>query len=111
MSRRFTLITVVLTAVVAFLIGAIFAGSGSQSSVAAGPRDKNASIGPAPKLVQSAILAPLVNFADIVDRINPAVVNIDATTRGRDPRGRRRASPETPGPLDGPNDSGPRLDL
>src|SRR4051812_45817459 len=111
MSRRFTLITVVLTAVVAFLVGAIFAGSGTRTSVAAGPGNKNASIGPVSKLVQTANPAPLVNFADIVDRINPAVVNIDATTRGRDPRSRRRAAPETPGPLDGPNDSGPRLEL
>ena len=37
--------------------------------------------------------APLVNFADVVERINPAVVNIDATTqraRRRGQRGRRR---------------------
>ena len=33
---------------------------------------------------------PLVNFADVVERINPAVVNIDATARG-DGRRRRAA--------------------
>ena len=40
------------------------------------------------------------------------MVNIDATTRGRDPRSRRnRALPDLPGPLDGPNDQGPRFEL
>jgi serine protease Do len=55
---------------------------------------------------------PILNFADVVDRINPAVVNIDATTRARDLRSRRnRAVPEIPGPLDGPDDPGPRYEL
>jgi serine protease Do len=114
MSRRFTLVTVVLTAIVAFLVGAIFAGGGSGSSVAAGPGDaaaKNRPLRRVSKLAQAAASGPLVNFADIVDRINPAVVNIDATTRGRDPRSRRRTVPEAPGPLDGPNDSSPRFEL
>ena len=36
--RRFTFVSLALTAIVAFLVGAIFAGGGSsQSSVAAGP--------------------------------------------------------------------------
>src|SRR5678815_5728962 len=110
MSRRFTLVTVALTAVVAFLVGAIFAGSGTSSSVTAGPgdSDKARPVRTVSKLAQAAVSVPLINFADIVDRINPAVVNIDATTRGRDPRSRRRA---TPGPLDGPNDLTPRFEL
>ena len=113
MSRRFTLVTVALTAVVAFLVGAIFAGSGTSSSVTAGPGDSDQGrpVRTVSKLAQAAAGAPLVNFADIVDRINPAVVNIDATTRGRDPRSRRRAAPESPGPLDGPNDLSPRFEL
>ena len=112
MSRRFTLVTLALTAIVAFLVGAIFAGGGSgQSSVTAGPVTKRAAIGPAPKVADS-VAVPLVNFADVVERLNPAVVNIDATTIGRDPRSRRnRALPEAPGQLDGPNDLGPRFQL
>src|SRR5688500_8922921 len=112
MSRRFTFVTVVLTAVVAFLVGAIFAGGGSQPSVVAGPvMASPASVTISPVAAPGAGL-PLANFADVVDRINPAVVNIDATTRGRDPRSRRgRTLPDLPGPLDGPIDQGPRFDL
>ena len=106
MSRRFTLITVVLTAVVAFLVGAIFAGSGTQPSVVAGPGNKNAAIGPVSKLVQSAIPAPLVNFADIVDRINPAA---STSTPRPGARSAQPPAPGTPGPLDGPERFRPRL--
>jgi len=110
MMRRFTFVTLALTAIVAFLVGAIFAGGGSgQSSVAAGPV-KNTR--PAPKSSASAVAVPLINFADVVERLNPAVVNIDATTSGRDPRTRRnRPLSESPGQLDGPNDLGPRFQL
>ena len=31
-----------------------------------------------------------MNFADVVERVNPAVVNIDATSRGTEPRRRGR---------------------
>ena len=114
--RRFTFVTLVLTAAVAFLVGAIFAGGGTgESSVAAGPVTRKAAIGPARSIsgaADRAMPVPLVDFADVVERLNPAVVNIDATTTGRDPRSRRsRARPESPGRLDGPNDLGPRLQL
>jgi serine protease Do len=110
MSRRFTAVTLALTAIVAFLVGAILAGGGSRSSsIAAGPVIKSAK--PTSKLIEAAASAPLLNFADVVERINPAVVNIDATTSGRDPRSRRNRNPESPGQLDGPNDLGPRFQL
>jgi len=110
MSRRFTFVTLALTAIVAFLVGAIFAGGGTHSAaVAAGPVK---SVKTASKAAGSTAAVPLLNFADIVERLNPAVVNIDATTTGRDPRSRRnRAVPEAPGQLDGPNDLGPRFQL
>jgi serine protease Do len=106
MSRRFTFVTVALTAVVAFLIGAIVAGGVARSAVSAvgavkaSPRPVSRSGAPA--------LTSLVSFADVVERINPAVVNIDTTTRGRDAKKRRNgARPADPSdPFDGPFDFG-----
>jgi serine protease Do len=109
--RRFTFVTLALTAIVAFLVGAIFAGGGTDSSsVVAGQVVNNVSL--PPRAADRPVAVPLTNFADVVERLNPAVVNIDATTIGRDPRSRRnRAVPESPGQLDGPNDFGPRFQL
>src|SRR5499426_3724067 len=88
MSRRFTIITVCLTAIVAFLVGAIFAGGVARSAVSAGAPAKAAATKPA-RTAAAPAAAGLVSFAEVVERINPAVVNIDATARGRDARGRR----------------------
>src|SRR5581483_8481240 len=62
-------------------------------------------------VARTAPALPAVNFADVVEHINAAVVNIDATTRGREPRRRRgrTAAPDAPDPFDGP-DLGPRGD-
>jgi serine protease Do len=109
MSRRFTIVTVVLTAVVAFLVGAIFAGGVARSAVSAGAPVKAAAASGRATSHATPALNGLVNFADVVERINPAVVNIDATARGRD-RSRRRGRTmiEPPDPLEGPD--GPRSD-
>ena len=106
MSRRFTLVSVVLTAIVAFLVGAIFAGGVARSAVSAGAPTKATVARVAARPGGAASLTPLVNFADVVERINPAVVNIDATTRGRDGRRRRGRGPDSPNPFDGPLDFG-----
>src|SRR3984893_13965326 len=111
MSRRFTIVTVALTAVIAFLVGAIVAGGISRSSLAADP-GKTGPARPARASGGGGGVA-LVNFADVVERLNPAVVNIDATTRGRDQKRRRgRGSlPDPPEMFDGPLDFGtPRYD-
>src|SRR4051812_32112743 len=80
-SRRFTYVSVSLAAAVAFLVGTIFAGGVARSLVNAGRADKDQ------KRVATARSAlpsgPLVNFADVVDRVNPAVVNVDATSKSR----------------------------
>jgi serine protease Do len=104
MSKRFTIVTVALTALVALLVGAILAGGIARPSVAAGPVP---GIEPRSPVRAAAATASLVNFADIVERINPAVVNIDATARGRDAR-RRRGAPDGGDPLGGPTDGPPR---
>jgi serine protease Do len=101
MSRRFTLVSVALSAVVAFLVGAIFAGGVTRSSLDAGVPPKAAPSRPGAARATPAAL-PIVNFADVVERINPAVVNIDATTRGRETKRRRDRSgiPDPPEPFD-----------
>ncbi|MGE0451659.1 MAG: trypsin-like peptidase domain-containing protein [Vicinamibacterales bacterium] len=106
MSRRSTFVTLGLTAVVAFLVGAIVAGGFLRPTVVAdtpligsGAPTIAAARGPA---------SPLVNFADVVERINPAVVNVDATSAGiGDPRRGRPSLPDSPEPF-GPRREAPR---
>ncbi len=79
MTRRFVSVTVCLAATVAFLIGLIVAGSmtptPASSATDARPVMRAAPGGPA--------LSPgPISFADVAERLNPAVVNIDATSRG-----------------------------
>jgi serine protease Do len=106
MSQRFTIVSVTLTAVVAFLVGAIFAGGLEHASVAAGAP-------PRPESIVRPVAAPPpagpagtlpVNFADVVERVNPAVVNIDATVRGGNETRRRRSGGEAPDQYGGPFD-------
>ena len=109
MSRRFTLVTVTLTAVVAFLVGAIIAGGVARSAVSAGApvRPAGGRVAPAHGTGGSGT-ASLVNFADVVERLNPAVVNIDTTTRGDGSRRRRAGArpADPPDQFDGPFDFG-----
>ncbi len=74
--------TVALSALVAFLVGLILAGEFTPAPiVSSAPR------GLLPGSVRPAALteAPtVVNFADVAERMNGAVVNIDATSRGGD---------------------------
>jgi serine protease Do len=92
MNRRFALVTVCLTAITAFLVGLIVAGSLSptpaESEPPREPRAGTTRVGRTP--------ASLVNFADVAERINPAVVNIDATSRTRLGAWRQGAAPEGP---------------
>jgi serine protease Do len=92
-TRRFTVVTVVLTAVVSLLVGIIVAGGLSRPLVSAGTRAarSNATRGDVGFAVGRA-----VNFADVVERVNPAVVNIEATTRATDAK-RRRGRSDVPG--------------
>ena len=109
MSRRFTIVTVALTAVVAFLVGAIVAGGLARSAVSAGAPAKPSATRLVPaRNATGPAMASLVNFADVVERLNPAVVNIDTTTRGSGARRRRGgARPADPSdPFDGPLDFG-----
>ncbi|MEP7310076.1 MAG: trypsin-like peptidase domain-containing protein [Acidobacteriota bacterium] len=97
MSRRFTFVTLILTAVVAFLVGAIFAGGVTRSSMSAGTAKQ-------PVVSAAGANAAPLNFADVVERINPAVVSIDATSRVPDSRRRRGRwlAPDSPEDFDDP---------
>ena len=81
MSRPFAYVTLALTIMMAFVIGLLVAGS---TAPAPAPLQPPAVVSP----VVSASVPParqavgLVNFADVAERLNPAVVNVEATTRG-----------------------------
>ncbi len=85
MSRRFTLVGVALVAVVAFLVGAIIAGGFTRPQLAADTPQRQPPT--QPRIGNTLATATLVNFADVVERINPAVVNIDASAPGNRRRG------------------------
>jgi serine protease Do len=111
--RPFALITLTLTAVMAFLLGVTSGGLRApapqptpQSALefAPVPTDTrvsaSASVGPAPVATRANPPATgLVNFADVAENLNPAVVNIEATSRS----GARRRRNADPGPFDESN--------
>src|SRR5262245_29126448 len=93
MSRRFALVTVLLVAAGSFLVGLIVAGSLTPAPAVSRPSRPLSSIPTAAARLVST--SSLVNFADVAERLNPAVVNIDATSRGG-------GSPTDEGDLAGP---------
>jgi serine protease Do len=104
--RRFTILTVGLVAIVAFLVGLIIAGEFTPGPVVStAPRAALDRGGVAAKNARMAGPA-VVNFADIAERINAAVVNVDATSSKSVREHRPRRTPED---LDGQRDfDGPR---
>ena len=110
MKARFLVATVGLTAAVAFLVGLIVAGSMVPApAISAPPR----TVVPVRAAADAPVPSNTVSFADIAERLNPAVVNIDATSRGNE-RQRRRFGvqlPDSPELFDRPFDrerEGPR---
>ncbi len=102
MTRRLTIVTVGLVATVAFFIGLIVAGSLVPSPAVSSlstPVDTDAVSDDSTRLPAS--LAGVVDFADIAARINPAVVNIQTTSR--------RAQNGSRHPLDGRPDETERF--
>jgi serine protease Do len=135
MFRPFALFSLGLTAVTAFMVGLVFSGwSGWPASF--GSRPPSAVEAPQQVLVaepapiaaaeatpvttvvpaRPEVLAPgLVNFADVAERINPAVVNIEATTRSTGASGRRRreqsdVNPQNPSSIRPQSGSGVVID-
>ena len=93
--RRFTLLTVVLSSAVAFLIGLIIAGGVTPGPVVSSAPRRPAAAAAEARPAGARAAAGLVNFADVAERINPAVVNIDATSKTS--RERRRGDDLDPG--------------
>src|SRR5688572_8919248 len=97
MTRRFIAVTLGLAATVSFLVGLIVAGSMTPSPASSAPEPrltKTRTANPA-----TAGAAGATSFADIAERLNPAVVNIEATMRGT-ASPRRRYDSSLPGAPD-----------
>ena len=108
MTRRFLVVTVCLTATVAFLVGLIVAGTMTPApAISATPSRPTART-----LATSTSSPDSISFADVAERLNPAVVNIDATSRGTGRQSRRLAPlPDSPDLFERPQDrdrEGPR---
>ena len=102
MSKRFTFITVALCTMVAFLVGIILAGGLSRTPVLSSASPLGSASASREKTHAAALASPtLVNFADVAERINAAVVNIDAASKGQPGRDTQRSSPRS---LDDPLD-------
>jgi len=107
MSKRFTIVTVALTAVVAFLVGVIIAGEFTPSSVVVSAPRGVATGEPARPAALS--LGPaVVNFADVAERINAAVVNVDSMSKWSDLRDLQRYFRRGDGNTDGHDFDQPR---
>src|SRR6185295_18578306 len=100
--RRQGLLAVVLASAVSFLLGALLSG-GVPPMPAVALSGQSQVHPPATRPAKSMVPLPgAVNFADVAERINAAVVNIDAATRaGHEPR-RRRDDGELPRDFDLP---------
>jgi serine protease Do len=100
--RRHILLTVALCSAVSFLIGALV--TGDVTSVPAVATVSGAPMQPVVARTSAKTTIPIpgaVNFADVAERINAAVVNIDAASRaGREARRRRTGDDTTDGPRD-----------
>jgi serine protease Do len=104
MTRHFAITTATLTAIIGVLIGILVSMPERGGASAPAPVSAAARADGAPGVTEMpeprALPTGALNFADIAARLNPAVVNIDATARGR--RARRliedgaRRGPEDP---------------
>ena len=103
--RRFTILTVALASVVGLLVGLILAGQFTPTPVVTtAPRVYPAPIDPPRPVLPASGANASANFADVVERINAAVVNIDATSNRASGTGQGflRRGDDMPRSFDGP---------
>ena len=93
MTRRFAWISAGLSATIGTLVGAIVTGSMTPSPAVSAPDRPVMSAPPSAPVAPGAGFP--VSFADVADRVNPAVVSIDAASRSRRRTGGSRP-PEEP---------------
>jgi serine protease Do len=94
MTRGFVWLTASLAAAVGLLLGVVVTGALAPAPTfvappaAATPAQTSSSLAAGPLSPAYSPIGPAgsVNFADIAERLNPVVVNIDASARGRRPR-------------------------
>jgi serine protease Do len=96
MTRRFIAVTIGLAATVSFLVGLIVAGTMTPAPAISAPEPRLARTRAASTPAAGAVMT---SFADIAERLNPAVVNIDATMTGA-AAARRRNNSSLPGAPD-----------
>ncbi|HEY3381457.1 MAG TPA: Do family serine endopeptidase [Vicinamibacterales bacterium] len=106
MNLRFALVAIALTGAVAFFTG--FTVAGSLQPLSAGAVVQTRPGATPSRRPTEPTPAGAVNFADVAARINPAVVNVDATSHGRRHGG--RPDREFVDPLDDPSDETPSPD-
>jgi serine protease Do len=113
MTRLFAITTATLTGIIGVLVGLLLTMP-RTAQPAAELRAAAASASGAPAITEIVDQRPAangsLNFADIAARLNPAVVNIDATARGRRARalieeGTRRGPDESSDPTRRGNDA------
>jgi serine protease Do len=109
MTRRFLVVTVCLSTTIAFLVGLIVAGSMTPSTAVSAD---TARVPVTRATAASSVPTSSVSFADVAERLNPAVVNIDSTFRGNRLTGRWGVQlPDSPDLFDRPQErqrEGPR---
>src|SRR5687767_7425142 len=104
MTRLFVLTTATLTGIIGVLLGILLSMPRATSAPRSAAELRTAAA--APEAIAESPVVPAstptsINFADIAARLNPAVVNIDATARARRARrlveeGGRRGGPVDP---------------
>jgi serine protease Do len=96
MSRRFVAAVIGLSGTAGLLLGLVIAGSMTPQPAISSPAG---GLGRDRPIAAAAPASPMASFADVAARVNPAVVNIDASSRGGG-RQRRRSGPSFPSPRD-----------
>jgi serine protease Do len=101
MTRQFAWITAGLSAIIGVLVGLIVSGTLAPAPAVPAPAPSTSTARAEPMAVERGSRATTggsgpINFADVAERLNPAVVNIDATARGRRPRAPQDGQPKRP---------------